>query len=75
MLGLRNERRVVRVVGREELRPLREELDAVDMPERPAQRERREQDEDGDADETGSHGAKVYASGPFPAYFTPAIPR
>ena len=75
MLVLRDERRVVRVVGREELRAVRERLDAVDVPERPAQRQRREQDEDGGADETGSHGAEVYAPGLIPAYFAPAIPR
>ena len=53
VLVLRDERRVVRVVGREELRAVRERLDAVDVPERPAQRQRREQGEDGGADETG----------------------
>jgi hypothetical protein len=57
------------------MRPVRERLDAVDVPEHPAQRERREQGEHGGADETGSHVWKVYASALFPAYFAPAIPR
>jgi hypothetical protein len=43
--------------------------------ERPAQRERREQREDGGADETGSHGAKVYAPSLTRAYFAGTIAR
>ena len=31
--------------------------------------------EDGGADETGSHGAKVYAPASIPTYFTRAMPR
>lgn len=38
VLALRNEGRVRGMVGREELRPLREELEAVDVAEGPAQR-------------------------------------
>ena len=38
MLALRDERRVRGMVGREELRPLREDLQAVDVAEGPAQR-------------------------------------
>jgi hypothetical protein len=45
------------------------------VPKGAAQRQRREQGEDGGAEETGSHGAKVYASGLFSSYFAPAMPR
>ena len=38
VLALRNERRMRGMVGREELRPLREDLQAVDVAEGPAQR-------------------------------------
>ena len=58
---LLHERRVVRVVGREELRPVRKRLDAIHVPERPTQRERKEQGEGRRTGETRSHGAKVYA--------------
>jgi hypothetical protein len=45
---------------------VRERFDAVHVPERTAQRQRREKGEDGGADETGSHRGKVYALGSFP---------
>jgi hypothetical protein len=38
VLVLRNEGRVRGMIGREELRPLREDLQAIDVPEGPAQR-------------------------------------
>jgi hypothetical protein len=75
MVLVRHEGRVLGMVRRKELRPLREKPEAVDVPERPAQRQRREQGEDGDTDETRSHGAKVYAGRPPDAYFAEAIPR
>ena len=75
VLVLRDEGRVVRVIGREELRPVRERLDALDVPERPAQRQRREQGEDGGAEETGSHEAKVYARRPRRGLFRGGHPE
>ena len=65
VLVLRNERSVRGMVRREELRPVREELETVDVAERPAQRQRREQGDDGGAAEKASHGAEVYASRRF----------
>lgn len=62
------------MVGREELGAMRERLDAVDVTEGPAQRERREEGENGGAEETGSQGGEVYAPGPND-YFTERIPR
>ena len=63
MLALRNERRVSGMVGCEKLRPLREELETVDVAESPAQRQRREQGKQCGAAEKASHDAEVYASG------------
>ena len=56
MLVLRDERRMVRVFGGEEPGSVREELEAVDVAERAAQRQRREQGEHGGADEESPHG-------------------
>ena len=74
MLVLRNERRVRGMVGREELRALREELEAVDVAERAAQRQRREQGEDGGADEKPLTSGKSTLP-PFQAYFADVIAR
>ncbi len=63
------------MVGSEEVCAVREDLEAVDVPERSAQRQRREQGQHGDADETSSHGAEVYAPGRFRPYFTDVIAR
>ena len=70
-----NEGCVLGMVRREELRSLREEPETVDVPERPAKHQRCEQSKHGGADETGSHGSKVYAFRPTAPYFTPAIDR
>ena len=51
------------MIGREELRAVGERLDAVHVAERTAERERREEGEDGGAEETPFHDGKVYASG------------
>lgn len=75
MLLLGDERRVGRMVGGEEVCALREDLKAVDVPERSAQRQRHEQGEHGGADETSSHVAEVYAPGRFRPYFTAVIAR
>ena len=78
MLALRNEGRVRGMVGREELRPLGQELEALDVAERPAQRQRREQGKQCGAAEKASHDAEVYAFGrPWHStgYFTELIPR
>jgi len=56
MLALRNERRVRGMVGREELRALREELQAVDVAEGPAQHEWGQEDQDEKAKERPLHG-------------------
>jgi hypothetical protein len=63
VLVLWNEGRVRGMVGREELRPLREDLQAVDVAEGPAQRQLREQGDDGGAAEKASHDWEVYAAG------------
>ena len=49
VLVLRNEGRVRGMIGREELRPLREELEAVDVAKGPAERQLREQGDYGGA--------------------------
>ena len=63
------------MVRREQERPVGELLGTVDVPERPGQSQRREQGEDGGADETGSHDAEVYAPGRFRPYFADVIAR
>jgi hypothetical protein len=63
VLALRNERRVSGMVGREELRTLRKNLETVDVAESPAQRQLREQGEYGGAAEKASHDGEVYAPG------------
>lgn len=60
------------MVRSKEKRPVGERLGTVDVPERPDQRQRREQDNDGGAGERAFHEPEVYASGGS-GYFTSVI--
>lgn len=63
MLVLWNEGRVRGMVGSEELRPMREELEAFFVAEPPAERQRHEESKDDGAKEI-LHDGEVYAPGP-----------
>jgi hypothetical protein len=64
VLLLRDERRMRRVIRREEERAVRQPLEAVDVPESAAESDRRECDDDEQAPEPGQpHGGILHARG------------